>query len=97
MRYFPQLAGGLILQVLVGVIVTITGCCGVGLGVRVGAMVPGKTVSSMTGNGRVGSTVGMLRAMPSVIATRIAPRMMTVEAIADNKPSETSFRLFMKR
>ncbi len=81
----------------VGVSVTITARAWVGLAECVGAMVPGKTVGSLTGTGRVGWIVGMLRAIPSVIATRIAPRMMIVEAIADSKPSETSFRLFMQR
>ncbi len=80
----------------VGVNVTITRRGRVGLADRVGAIVPGKAVfSTITGIARVGSTVGLLKAMPSVIAARIAPRMMTVEAMADRKPSETSFKFFM--
>lgn len=76
---------------------TTTGRAWVGLPTGEGVITPGIRVSSKTGNGYVGSTVGTLKAMPSVIATRRAPMMMTVEAMADRKPSETSFRFFIKR
>jgi hypothetical protein len=63
----------------------------------VGEDSPGIRVCTIAGSVLVGSIVGTLKAIPSVIATRIAPMMITVEAIAERNPRETSFRLFMKR
>src|SRR5512142_1276319 len=80
-----------------GVFVTTTGRPWVGLTTFVGVDTPGSKVCTMDGNVFVGSIVGTLKAMPSVIATRIAPMMMTVEAMADRNPRETSLKLFMQR
>ena len=78
-----------------GVGVTMTGRWVGWMGWRVRVGSPGARVSIKTGSVTVGCWVGTIITCPSVIATRIAPRIMMLDAMADRKPIEISFRLFM--